>query len=69
MRRHLVTHWRIWVAIAVAVIVVNELVDRNFFDHHEHIDGDFILTVLVLLITISISYAVARLRARRPSPS
>jgi hypothetical protein len=69
MRRHVVTHWRIWAALAVVVVAVNEIIDRNFFDHHEHIDGDFILTVLVLLVAILLSYAVARLRPRRPSTS
>jgi hypothetical protein len=68
VRRHIVTHWRAWVACAILVVVVNELVDRNFFDHREHIDGDFVITVGILLIAISLSYAVARLRARRPSP-
>lgn len=69
MRRHFVSHWRAWVVLAVAVVVINELVDRNFFDRREHIDGDFVLTVLVLLVVILVSYAVARLRARRPSTS
>jgi hypothetical protein len=52
--------------VATAVVLVNELVDRNFFDHREHIDGDVVLTVLVLLVTVSLSYVVARLR-RRPA--
>jgi hypothetical protein len=67
MRRHLVSHWRIWIVVAVVVVVVNELVDRNFFDHREHIDGDVVLTVLVLLVTVSLSYAVARVRRRTAS--
>ncbi|HET7129543.1 MAG TPA: hypothetical protein VFJ93_10770 [Gaiellaceae bacterium] len=67
MRRHFISHWRIWLVLAVAVVVVNEVVDRNFFDHREHIDGDFLLTVVVLLIAVSTSYAVARLKARRPT--
>jgi hypothetical protein len=53
--------------VAVAVVVVNELVDRNFFDHREHIDGDVVLTVLVLLVTVLLSYAVARVRRRTAS--
>ena len=65
MRRHVVAHWRTWVALAVVVVVVNELVDRNFFDHREHIDGDVLVSVVVLLIAISVSYAVARTRARK----
>ena len=65
MRQHLATHRRAFVALAILVIVVNELVDRNFFDHREHIDGDFLLTVVVLLISVTVSYAVARLTARR----
>ena len=59
MRQHLVSHWRVWLLIAVAVIAVNEAVDRNFFDHREHIDGDFVLTLLALLIAVLGSYAVA----------
>jgi uncharacterized membrane protein AbrB (regulator of aidB expression) len=66
VRRHLVSHWRVWIVVAVVVVVVNELVDRNFFDHREHIDGDVVLTVLVLLVTVLLSYVVARLR-RRPA--
>jgi len=69
MRRHFVSHWRAWVVLAVVVVVINELVDRSFFDRREHIDGDFVLTVLVLVVAILVSYVVARLRARRPSTS
>jgi hypothetical protein len=47
------------------VIVANELIDRNFFDHREHIDGDVVLTVLVLLVAVLGSYFVARSRERR----
>ena len=65
MRRHVTAHWRIWAAIAVVVIVANELVDRNFFDHREHIDGDVLITIVVLLIAISVSYLVARTRTRK----
>jgi hypothetical protein len=58
----------VWLLIAVIVIVANELVDRNFFDHKEHIDGDFVLVVLALLITFFGSYLVVRLRKpRRPA--
>jgi TRAP-type mannitol/chloroaromatic compound transport system permease small subunit len=64
MRRHLVSHWRVWLVIAVVVIVANELIDRNFFDHREHISGDVALTLLVLLFAIVGSYFVVR--ARRP---
>jgi Co/Zn/Cd efflux system component len=60
MRQHLVTHWRAWLLIVVAVVVVNELVDRNFFDHREHIDGDFALAVVALVIAFFGSYLVAR---------
>ncbi|MGH3053661.1 MAG: hypothetical protein ACRDL7_01625 [Gaiellaceae bacterium] len=65
MRQHFVSHWRVWLLIAMIVIVANELVDRNFFDHKEHIDGDFVLVVMALLITFFGSYLVARLRSRR----
>ncbi len=65
MRQHFVSHWRVWLLIAVLVIVVNELVDRNFFDHQEHIDGDFALVVLALLVAFFGSYLVVRLRRPR----
>ena len=45
--------------------MANELVDRNFFDHREHIDGDVLITIVVLLIAISVSYLVARTRTRK----
>jgi hypothetical protein len=51
--------------VAAVVIVANELIDRNFFDHREHIDGDFVLTLLVLVLTILGSYFVVRVRKRR----
>ncbi len=64
MRQHLVSHWRVWLLIVVAVVVVNEVVDRNFFDHREHIDGDFVLAVLVLVVTFFGSYLVMRRKPR-----
>jgi hypothetical protein len=65
MRRHLVSHWRVWLVIAAVVIVANELIDRNFFDHQEHIDGDVAITVLALLIAVLASYFVVRARGWR----
>jgi hypothetical protein len=65
MRQHIASHWRVWVGVAIVVVALNEIVDRSFFDHREHIDGDVVLTVVVLLLTITSSYAVTRLRARR----
>ena len=62
MRKHFVSHWRVWLAIAAIVIVANELVDRNFFDHREHIDGDVLLVVVALAIAFFGSYFVARNR-------
>ena len=68
MRRHLLSHWRVWLLIAVIVVVANELIDRNFFDHQEHIDGDFVILVLALVIAFFGSYLVVRLRGhRRPA--
>jgi hypothetical protein len=64
MRQHLVSHWRVWLLIVVVVVVVNELVDRNFFDHREHIDGDFALAVAALVIGFIGSYLVGRRKAR-----
>ena len=65
MRTHVVSHWRAWLVLAAIVIVANEIVDRNFFDHREHIDGDFLVTVFVLLVAVSLSYAVTRMRSGR----
>jgi hypothetical protein len=64
MRQHLVSHWRAWLLIVVVVVVVNEVVDRNFFDHREHIDGDFALAVVVLVIGFLGSYLVGRRKPR-----
>ena len=65
MRQHFVSHWRVWLVIAAVVILANELIDRNFFDHREHISGDVAITILVLLVAVVGSYFVSR--ARRPS--
>ena len=67
MRQHLVSHWRVWLMIAVIVIVANELIDRNFFDHREHVSGDIAITILVLLVAIVGSYFAARAR-KSPEP-
>ena len=64
MRQHLVSHWRVWLLIVVVVVVANEVVDRNFFDHHEHIDGDFALAVVALVIGFFGSYLLARRKPR-----
>ena len=60
MRQHFVSHWRVWLLIVVVVVVVNEVVDRNFFDHREHVDGDFALALIALVIGFFGSYFVAR---------
>jgi hypothetical protein len=67
MRRHIAAHWRIWLLIAAVAIVANELIDRNFFDHREHISGDVVLTILVLLVAVVGSYLVTRARTARLS--
>ena len=64
MRQHLVSHWRVWLLIVVVVVVLNEVVDRNFFDHREHVDGDFAVAVVALLIGFIGSYLVGRRKAR-----
>jgi len=64
VRQHFVSYWRVWLLIVVVVVVVNEVVDRNFFDHREHIDGDFALAVLALVIGYFGSYLVARRKPR-----
>jgi L-asparagine transporter-like permease len=65
MRRHFLTYRWVWLAIAVTMIVANELIDRNFFDHREHIDGDVVVTLLVLLLSFFGSYMVAAVLRRR----
>jgi hypothetical protein len=62
VRQHLVSHWRVWLLIVVVVVVVNEVVDRNFFDHREHIDGDFALSVVALIVGFFGSYFVGHRR-------
>jgi len=66
VRQHLVSDWRVWLLIVVVVVVVNEVVDRNFFDHREHIDGDFALALLALVIGFFGSYLVGRWGRREP---
>jgi hypothetical protein len=65
MRRHFLAHRWVWLAIAVTVVVANELIDRNFFDHREHIDGDVVVTLFVLLLSFFGSYMVAAVLRRR----
>jgi multisubunit Na+/H+ antiporter MnhG subunit len=65
MRRHFLAHRWVWLAIAITVVVANELMDRNFFDHKEHIDGDVVVTLLVLLLSFFGSYAIAKAQRRR----
>ncbi len=65
VRAHLASHWRIWLLVAVIAAVVNEVVDRNFFDHQERIDGDVVITVACLLVAFFVSYAVVRLKSRK----
>ena len=71
MRRHFSSHWRVWLLIAATVILANELVDRNFFDHREHIDGDVVIAVVAVAIAFLGSYLVARRKSgdRRPNQS
>jgi polyferredoxin len=67
VRRYFVTYWWVWLLIVAAVVAVNEAVDRNFFDHREHVSGDFVLAVLALVIRFFGSYLVARRRSRAVS--
>ena len=64
VRRHLVSHWRVWLLTVVVVVLANEVVDRNFFDHREHIDGDFALALVALIVGFFGSYLVGRRRPR-----
>jgi SNF family Na+-dependent transporter len=63
--RHLVVYWRIWLLIGLMTVIVNEAIDRNFFDHRDEIDGDFTVTVVALVIAFLVSYLVARRNALR----
>lgn len=65
MRRHFLAHRWVWLTIAVIVVVANESIDRNFFDHREHIDGDVVVAVVFLLLSFFASYAVAAVLRRR----
>ena len=65
VRAHFVSHWRVWLAIAVVVVVVNEIVDRNFFDHRQHIAGDVALTVVIVAAAFVGSYLAVRIRGRK----
>jgi L-asparagine transporter-like permease len=65
MRRHFVSHWWLWLLIAAIVITANELIDRNFFDHREHVSGDVLVAIVVLVIAFFGSYLVARRKPRR----
>ena len=72
MRRHFLAHRWVWLAIAVTLVVANELIDRNFFDHREHIDGDVGVTLFVLLLSFfgtwswrCVGVAVVRRRTTR----
>ena len=65
MRRHFLAHRWVWLAIAVTLVVANELIDRNFFDHREHIDGDVGVTLFVLLLSFFGDLVMAVRRRRR----
>lgn len=65
MREHLISHWRVWLLIAAIVIAANELIDRNFFDHREHLDGDLAVTVVALVVSFFGSYLFIRARHGR----
>jgi SNF family Na+-dependent transporter len=64
MGQHFVSHWRVWLLVVVVVVAANELVDRNFFDHREHVSGDVALAVVALAIAFFASYLVSRRRRR-----
>ncbi len=62
--QHFVSHWRVWLLIVVVVVIVNEFVDRSFFDHREHVDGDFALAVVALVVAFFGSYLMGRRKPR-----
>ena len=48
----------------MVVVVANEVIDRNFFGHREHIDGDFAFAVAALVIVFFGSYLVGHAKPR-----
>jgi hypothetical protein len=50
--------------LRLPVVAVNEVVDRNFFDHREQVDGDFAVVVAGLVLAFFGSYFVVRRKSR-----
>jgi len=61
-------YWWVWMAIAVAAIILNELFDRKVAgDKNGHPGGDVLVAIVVVLIVIGVWEFVASRRSRRPS--
>jgi uncharacterized membrane protein YhaH (DUF805 family) len=68
IRERLRTYWWVWVAIAVAAVILNELFDRKVAgDKNGHPGGDVLVAIAVVLIAIGVWEFVAARRSREPS--
>ena len=67
-RERLRTYWWVWVAIVVAVVMLNELFDRTVAgDKNGHPGGDVFVAILVVLIVFGVWEFLAARRSRRAS--
>jgi|KBSMisStaDraftv2_1062788.scaffolds.fasta_scaffold449730_1 4-amino-4-deoxy-L-arabinose transferase-like glycosyltransferase len=54
-RQRLRTYWWLWAAIVVAVVILNEVVDRRVAgDEHGHPGGDLLIAIAVVLIVAAV---------------
>jgi uncharacterized membrane protein YhaH (DUF805 family) len=62
------SYWWLWVAIVVAVVILNELFDRKVAgDKNGHPAGDVLVAIVVVLIALALWDIVAARRSRKPS--
>ncbi|MGZ4366417.1 MAG: hypothetical protein ACXVFD_12630 [Gaiellaceae bacterium] len=68
IRERLRTYWWVWVAIAVAAVILNELFDRKVAgDKKGHPGGDVLVAIVVVLIVFGVWEFVAARRSRQRS--
>ena len=54
-RQRLRTYWWLWAAIVVAVVILNEVVDRKVAgDENGHPGGDLLIAIAVVLIVAAV---------------
>jgi uncharacterized membrane protein YhaH (DUF805 family) len=54
-RQRLRTYWWLWVAIVVAVVILNEVFDRKMAgDKNGHPGGDLLIAIAVVLIIAAV---------------